>query len=163
MKKEENFIIFFAGSWNKIMEDSGAKDRGNGRGYEGEEPQERRTEGEGPGEAMEVDEGLVGVRRLFTTPPLNTSETPRVEDVSERAREFIARKKREEEDEKRRLRDLVACDWLEYDTITKRNEEDMKADKTTLGTEANSINVGSFTVPLDGRLAITGVKIFRGN
>jgi hypothetical protein len=162
MKKGVNSIMFFAESWNKSMADLDTADRGQ----EGEESQGRSTDGGGPGEAMEVDEGLVGVRRLFTTPPPSTTpppnngETDRGEDVTERAREFIARKK---EDEKRRLRDLVACDWLEYDTITKRNEEDMKADKTTLGMEAKCINVGSFTEPLDGRLAITGLKIFRGN
>jgi hypothetical protein len=93
----------------------------------------------------------------------------------ERARAYIANKKeeelraaqlvkkqKEEEEQRNKVKELVVCDWLEYGTISKKNQEDMAATKRS-GTEANRPELGSFIDPADGRLVVTGMRIFRGN
>jgi hypothetical protein len=141
--------MLFAGVWKHSMA--------------GDETPSRSKEasGEGRAKAMECDDPLQGMRHLFEQGREAEQSGPSIE---ERCRAYIEKKRKEEEKARDRLKDIIRCDWLEYETIKNKNQEEMKAARVAnSATAAKMTSIGSFVDPIDGRLAITGLTIFRGN
>jgi hypothetical protein len=95
-------------------------------------------------EEMDTDEYLNGVQQLFR----QSKEAKQAEKtIAEKAKEYLEKKRRVDEANKQRLRNMIDCDWLLNDTISKSSSEDMAASMKANGMEAAPPVLGSFVDP----------------
>jgi hypothetical protein len=144
MSIEKKLIFLFAGRLNR----GPTREMSTGDGDQ--------TRGD---EAMDTDQGLDGVAGLFG----RESEANEGPPVAERLKAYLAKKKEEEDKIRAVLKDELRCDWLAYESINKKNKEELVAKKCTEGLEPELPGLGSFIHPPDGRLLTTGMKTEVGN
>jgi hypothetical protein len=160
------YSIIFVGSWSsQAMAEAGAKTPVPDPARDRPAPADGAANSSQRPEDMDWGQNLNGVRQLYegSAGGEHGEQGQSGSSIEERARAYVEKKRREEAQELQKLKDMIRCDWLEYEAISKKNNEDMDPMKEANTREDKHPDLGSFVTPIDGRIAVTGLNIYRGN